>query len=120
MKSSPLWFASISLVLELLQTVAHSQTTQRVTSRSAIDATFAAYEKGAHTGPAESALVTIQVTGTNPNGTPITPRFGNGLVLRCDGFIAIPFDLYNLTSDSTPSTPSKLSIHVTINPGTEA
>ncbi len=119
MKSWPLCFASISLVIAPLETAAYSQTTLKATSRSAIDAAFAAYEKGAHTGPAESALVTIQVTGTNPNGTPIAPRYGNGLVLRCDGFIAVPFDLFNLPADSTPSMPAKLSIHVTINPGTE-
>jgi formylglycine-generating enzyme required for sulfatase activity len=119
MKSRPRCLASISLGIALLQTASYSQTGQKVTSRSAIDAAFAAYEKGAHTGPAEIAIVTIRVTGTNPNGTPIAPRYGNGLVLRCDGFIAVPFDLFNVPADSTPSAPAKLSVRVTIRPGTD-
>ena len=82
-------------------------------------ATLADLEKGPHTGPVDEALVGIQVTGTNPNGTPLVPRYGNGFVLRCDGFIAVPFDLFNLPRDSTPESPAKLTIHVILHPGTE-
>ncbi len=81
-------------------------------------ATLDDFEKGPHTGPIEDALICIRVTGTNPNGTPLTPRFGNGFVLRCDGFILAPFDLFTLTPDSTTAAPSKLSIRVTLRPGT--
>ncbi len=119
MKSWPRCLASISLVIALLDTAAYSHTTQKAISRSAIDAAFAAFQKGNHVGPAETALVTIRITGTGPKGIPIAPRYGNGLVLRCDGFIAVPFDLFNFPADSTPSEPSKLSVRITINPGTD-
>lgn len=78
--------------------------TRPPTSTTLLKASYADLEKGPHTGPVETALV----------GLEIYARHGNGFILRCDGFLVVPFDLFDLAdSKETPN------VTITFSPGTD-
>src|SRR5689334_6214742 len=111
---------SICLLLFAACIEATAQEKRTQTPRGPVtEALLQSLEKLPHTGSVDEALVGIRVTGTKSNGTPMAPRYGNGFVLRCDGFLVVPFDLFNLSPDSTPSAPETQTIHVTFRPGSD-
>jgi hypothetical protein len=70
--------------------------------------------KGPHWGQVEDALVGVEVITDEPTGK--TVRHGLGMVLRCDGFILIPTDLFAVNGVFTTH---KGTITVVLHPGTD-
>ena len=68
--------------------------------------TLKQFETEAHTGPIEKALVGVEVSGA-------AVRHGNGIVIRCDGFVVTPQILFGATVNSVTQ-----KVMVTLNPGT--
>lgn len=75
--------------------------------------TLKAFVAEAHTGPIEKALVGVEVSASTQEGTPLT-RHGNGIVIRCDGFVLTSQALFGANSNS-----ANQKIVVTLNPGVE-
>ena len=80
--------------------------------------TLEAFRREAHLGTVEDALVGIAVTNQAEDGSMQT-RHGNGLMLRCDGFILAPAELFNTRNvvGEAPTLP-KQKITITLHPGT--
>src|SRR2546427_12922756 len=77
-------------------------------------------DSGAHTGSVEQALVGIEVVNTAKDGATRQARRANGFILRCDGFIIAPADLFSRTivvAGQAEESESQ-TITVTVNPGT--
>ncbi len=67
-------------------------------------------------GTAREALVGVEVTDT-PHSGPAQVRHGNGVVLRCDGFIAVPTALLAQSFTGKPDEPDPQTISIIANPG---
>ena len=70
------------------------------------------FETEAHTGPVEKALVGVEVSGAAQNGG-VGGRHGNGIVIRCDGFVLTSQALFGAAINSVTQ-----KVMVTLNPGT--
>src|SRR4051812_3188251 len=60
-------------------------------------ASISSAQFGSHTGPVESAIVGIEVVNTTKDGAAQQVRRGNGLIIRCDGFVLAPGWLFSKT-----------------------
>jgi hypothetical protein len=79
--------------------------------------TLEQFTKEPHIGPAEEAIVGVEVTHTAEGTEPIV-RHGNGVLLRCDGFVLAPASLFTLPpQQGNKEYTGKVS--VTLSPGTE-
>jgi len=79
-----------------------------------------AQRNAVHLGSAPlDALVGIEVTNTASDGSVKVKRWGNGFVLRCDGFILAPIDLFSgsITVNGQSETAGKQTVTVFVNPG---
>jgi formylglycine-generating enzyme required for sulfatase activity len=76
---------------------------------------------GPHIGTAEQALVGIEVTNRSTDGAASRTRRGNGVVIRCDGFILAPSKLFDgdITVAGQSERAGSQSISVILYPGTE-
>ena len=76
---------------------------------------------GPHVGTAEQALVGIEVTNHSKDGAASRIRRGNGVVIRCDGFILAPSTLFdaNITVAGQSERAGSQSVSVTLYPGTD-
>ena len=80
--------------------------------------TLQSFEKDAHLGGIEDALVGITVVNNALDGS-VQTRHGNGLMLRCDGFVLVPEALfYTEKSGNNEGTRFNQSVTVTLYPGT--
>ena len=80
--------------------------------------TLQAFEKEPHLGNLEDALVGITVVNRSADGS-VQTRHGNGLMLRCDGFVLAPEALfYTSVAGNLESTKPNQSITVVLHPGT--
>jgi formylglycine-generating enzyme required for sulfatase activity len=73
----------------------------------------------AHLGSIAEGLVGIEVINTAQDGSVQQKRWGNGFVLRCDGFILAPYDLFSktMTVNGKSEVAGKQSVTVILNPG---
>ena len=74
--------------------------------------TVKAFAAEAHTGPIEKALVGVEVNIAWQNGNSMTLH-GNGIVIRCDGFVLTPQALFGATVGANQK------VMVTLDPGAE-
>src|SRR5437879_2014753 len=70
-------------------------------------------------GSARDALVGVEVTNSPRTGA-AEVRHGNGLVLRCDGFIAVPTSTLAQSFTGKPVEPDPQTITIVQNPGSAA
>ena len=99
--------ASLLLVTNIAKTV-HAQS----------PATLQAFEKEPHLGNIEEALVGITVVNTAQDGS-VQTRHGNGLMLRCDGFVLVPEALFFTDkAGNNEFTKPNQSVTVVLHPGT--
>lgn len=81
--------------------------------------TLQAFEKEAHLGGINEALVGITVVNRSADGS-VQTRHGNGLMLRCDGFVLAPEALfYTSVAGNLESTKPNQSVTVVLHPGTD-
>jgi len=73
------------------------------------------FETEKHLGPPEEAIVGITVVNRAPDGS-VTTRHGNGIVIRCDGFVLAPEALFATT---VTATKPDQTVTVILNPGTD-
>lgn len=91
----------------------------RVGSKAQSAQTRHDFETQKHIGPPEEALVGITVINHSAEGTAQT-RHGNGVFLRCDGFVLAPealFRVQNTPGDKVAGKPNQKVI-VVLHPGT--
>src|SRR5688572_25089444 len=79
--------------------------------------TIEKFTKGPHIGPAEEALVGIEVIHTAPE-TETVVRHGNGFLLRCDGFVLLPSSLF-VPPKSQEGKVTTRTASIFLSPGTE-
>src|SRR5687768_8102104 len=76
--------------------------------------------QNAHSGSVEAALVGIEVLATTKDGAAQQVRRGNGLIIRCDGFVLAPSSLFSKTviigGQVEPAGEQRIT--VVIHPGT--
>src|SRR5579872_7030217 len=70
--------------------------------------------EGRHTGPADEAVIGIEVTNQAKDGHKET-RHASGLLLRCDGFFLLPPSLTSLAMAGGEAV--KQSVRITLHPG---
>lgn len=77
-----------------------------------------AFTSDPHLGTVQDALVGITVTNKADDGS-LQVRHGNGLMLRCDGFVLAPAELFNTRNPSTktPTLPKQI-VTIVVHPGT--
>jgi len=80
--------------------------------------TIKKFETERHVGPAEEALVGLTVTLTTADGSTVV-RHGNGIFVRCDGFVLAPESLFRLAQTRSSELPSDVAIVVVLHPGTD-
>src|ERR1041385_1978352 len=83
-------------------------------ARAQLQSVIEKFEKGPHTGPVEEALVGLTVERVGQSGASEGTRIGNGIVLRCDGFILAPAAIFQ---DSSGQTLADVRVAVIIHPG---
>jgi hypothetical protein len=71
-------------------------------------------ERGPHTGSLQDALVGVEVTATSSDGAVKRVSRGNGLIIRCDGFVLVPTALFNTSVDVAGSKEEAASLMITI------
>src|SRR5262249_50789482 len=73
----------------------------------------------AHLGSIREALVGVEVLNTANDGSVQQKRWGNGFVLRCDGYVLAPYDLFSksITVNGQSEIAGKQSVTVILNPG---
>ena len=81
-------------------------------------ATLKAFQTEPHLGTFADALVGLIVTNKAQDGS-LQTRHGNGLILRCDGFVLAPADLFNTRNieGQSPNVPNQ-SVAAVLHPGT--
>ena len=86
--------------------------------RAQSEATLKAFTSDPHLGTPQEALVGITVTNIAKDGT-VQTRDGNGLMLRCDGFVLAPAELFN-TRNTTAGDPTlpRQTVSIVLHPGT--
>ena len=84
---------------------------------------LAQFKKGPHTGPAEDAVALIEVINLDKDGKPMPVRRANAALIRCDGFLLAPADLFirlrRVKDKLLDQFAAKASVTVTLNPGTK-
>lgn len=95
------WCLATCLVLSTLPPSACAQSPK----------TLEAFRSELHVGTVEEALVGLEVINTESDGSKKI-RHGNGLILRCDGFVAFPTALFSKSDTSVQTA------FVTLYPGT--
>ncbi len=77
-------------------------------------------QQNAHSGSVESAVVGIEVIATTKDGAAQQVRRGNGLIIRCDGFILAPSFLFSrtVTVGGQTEPAGEQRITVIVHPGT--
>src|SRR6185503_7505481 len=71
-----------------------------------------------HTGSIEVALVGIEVVNAAAASPNRAVRHGNGFVIRCDGFILAPSELFTQTRTAGLREPDEQTVTVFLHPGT--
>ncbi|HLK61367.1 MAG TPA: SUMF1/EgtB/PvdO family nonheme iron enzyme [Chthonomonadaceae bacterium] len=72
-----------------------------------------------HTGTAEQALVGIEVVTTAKDGKTTEVRHGDGFMLRCDGFVLAPSELFSMRMAGQKELAAHQTVTVLLHPGTE-
>ncbi|MEP6755855.1 MAG: SUMF1/EgtB/PvdO family nonheme iron enzyme [Chthonomonadales bacterium] len=80
-----------------------------------------AQDGGPHTTSVPQAVVGLDVTCFSSDGSASITRHGNGLMLRCDGFVLAPVSLFedNITVAGRSEEVGKVSVSVIIHPGAQ-
>lgn len=79
--------------------------------------TIEKFTQGPHIGPAEEAIVGVEVIYT-AEGAETLIRRGNGFLLRCDGFVLLPSSLFSRPPEQAGKVYTG-KVHITFSPGTE-
>jgi hypothetical protein len=76
-------------------------------------------ERGPHTGSFQEALVGVEVTASTSDGAVKRVHHGNGVILRCDGYVLVPTSLFGTSLDVAGSKEeaSSLRISIVLRPG---
>lgn len=82
-------------------------------------ATLEAFTKEAHVGSTLEALVGVVVSNKAADGS-VQTRYGNGLLLRCDGFVLVPAEMFNTrnVAGAAPAVPDQ-TVAIYLHPGTD-
>lgn len=116
------WLAGGILTATVIAAGGHSPSLQGASSRRPFtaDSLWQQMERGPHAGSLQDALVGVEVTAASTDGAVKRIRRGNGLVLRCDGFILVPTALFNATVEVAGTTEdAQLQITIVTRPGME-
>ncbi len=86
-----------------------------VATRAQLQSVIEKFERGPHTGPVDDALVGLYVEPLGGEGSSAgAVRVGNGLLIRCDGFILAPSAMFQ-DKDGQPF--ASVRVTVFIHPG---
>ena len=107
-RSPELYFLMGSLALCLLPLLP-------VSAQNAV--TLKKFQKEKHLGTIEEALVGITVTYINEQKQVVETRHGNGIVIRCDGFVLVPEEIF--LNRPGKRFKARYVVQIVFHPGTE-
>jgi hypothetical protein len=112
-------FALTSLVAMAISVIAGSQANRQAAPKAGSSALWEQMERGPHTGSLQDSLVAVEVTVSTSDGAVKRVRRGNGLIIRCDGFVLVPSALFNTSLEVAGSKEeaSGLQITIVVRPG---